>query len=97
MASSLSQVGYLFFFQHVNALNFYTILCLTSLNGKAQSYQFGTDLYSFLSLVSLLHNLLPQFVPLGNGVLPCGRLMGMCHWMGSHFHDWIDYYEVAFL
>ena len=20
----------------------------------------------------------------------------MCHWMGSHFHGWIDYYEVAF-
>ena len=19
-----------------------------------------------------------------------GRLMGMCRWMGSHFHDWID-------
>ena len=18
-------------------------------------------------------------------------LMGMCRWMGSHFHDWIDY------
>ena len=24
------------------------------------------------------------------------RLMGMCHWMGSHFHDWIDYNGVAF-
>ena len=21
------------------------------------------------------------------GVLPCNRLMGMCRWMGSHFHD----------
>ena len=20
----------------------------------------------------------------------------MCHWMGSHFHDWIDYHGVAF-
>ena len=20
----------------------------------------------------------------------------MCHWMGSHFHDWIDYNWVAF-
>ena len=20
----------------------------------------------------------------------------MCHWMGSHFHDWIDYNRVAF-
>ena len=24
------------------------------------------------------------------------RLMGMCRWMGSHFHDWIDYNGVAF-
>ena len=24
------------------------------------------------------------------------RLMGMCHWMGSHFHDWSDYNGVAF-
>ena len=23
--------------------------------------------------------------------------MGMCRWMGSHFHDWIDYNAVAFL
>ena len=24
------------------------------------------------------------------------RLMEMCPWMGSHFHDWIDYNGVAF-
>ena len=30
------------------------------------------------------------------GVLPYKRLIGMCHWMGSHFHDWIDYNGVAF-
>ena len=24
-------------------------------------------------------------------------LMGMCRWMGSLFHDWIDYNGVAFL
>ena len=29
-------------------------------------------------------------------ILPYKRLMGMCHWMESHFHDWIDYNEVAF-
>ena len=27
---------------------------------------------------------------------PYKRLMGMCRWMGSHFHDWIDYNGVAF-
>ena len=30
------------------------------------------------------------------GVLPSNRLMGMCRWMWSHFHDWIDYNGVAF-
>ena len=25
------------------------------------------------------------------------RLMGMCSWMGSHLHDWIYYYGVAFI
>ena len=34
--------------------------------------------------------------PGGEGVLPYQRLMGMCRWMGSHFHDWIDYHGVAF-
>ena len=30
------------------------------------------------------------------GVLPYNRLIGMCRWMGSHFHDWSDYNGVAF-
>ena len=29
------------------------------------------------------------------GILPGNRLMGMCLWMGSHFHGWIDYIGVA--
>ena len=32
----------------------------------------------------------------GRGVLPYRRLMGMYRWMGSHFHDAIDYNGVAF-
>ena len=32
----------------------------------------------------------------GGGVLPHNRLMGVCRWMGSHFHDWIDCNSVAF-
>ena len=32
----------------------------------------------------------------GVGVLPYKRLMGMCRWMGTNFHDWIDYNVVAF-
>ena len=27
----------------------------------------------------------------GEGGLPYNRLIGMCCWMGSHFHDCIDY------
>ena len=34
--------------------------------------------------------------PGGGGLLPYKRLMGMCRWMGSHFHDWIDNNGVAF-
>ena len=32
----------------------------------------------------------------GGGALPSNRLMGMCRWMESHFHGWIDYDGVAF-
>ena len=37
-----------------------------------------------------------NFIP-GGGVPPHERLMGMCRWMGSHFHDWFDYNGVTFL
>ena len=30
----------------------------------------------------------------GAGGTSSSRLMGMCRWMGSHFHDRIDYYRV---
>ena len=51
------------------------------------------QLFSVLfSLVSMVNYLTSQ----GGGVLPYKRLIGMCHWMGSHFHDWIDYNGVAF-
>ena len=32
----------------------------------------------------------------GGGILPYKGLTGMCRWMRSHFHDWIDYNGVAF-
>ena len=38
----------------------------------------------------------PSNPPGGGGVRPSTRLMGMCRWMGSHFHGWIDYNGVAF-
>ena len=32
----------------------------------------------------------------GDGVGGWGRLMGRCCWVGSHFHDWIDYNGALF-
>ena len=37
-----------------------------------------------------------KLTPSRGGILPDKRLMGMCSWMGSHFHDWSDYNGVAF-
>ena len=34
---------------------------------------------------------------LSRGVLLSKRLLGMCCWMGSHFHNWTDYNGVSFL
>ena len=49
------------------------------------------------SVVSWDFKLLQRFkISWGGGGLPYKRLMGMCRWMGSHFHDWIDYNGVAF-
>ena len=36
------------------------------------------------------------FVANYRGVLPYKGLIGMCRWMGSHFHGWSDYNGVAF-
>ena len=41
--------------------------------------------------------LFPYNIPRRGGLLPSNRLIGMCRWMGSHFHNWIDYNGVAFL
>ena len=38
----------------------------------------------------------PGVTGAGGRVLPYKRLMGLCRWMGSHFHHWIDYNGVAF-
>ena len=40
-------------------------------------------------------HLLASAMP-GGVVLPHRKLMGMCRWMGSHFHDWIDYNGLHF-
>ena len=55
------------------------------------SAQTDRALYGDTMLVSILSGWAP-----GGVVLPYKRLKGMCRWMGSHFHDWIDYNGVAF-
>ena len=47
------------------------------------------------NMYKVLLYMFKKYKPPG-GVLPRNRLMGMCRWMGSHFHDWIDYNGVAF-
>ena len=49
------------------------------------------------SLRSELLALLVVKLPEGEGgVLLSKRLLGMCRWMGSHFHNWTDYNGVTF-
>ena len=38
-----------------------------------------------------------RLYPQGGGVLSSKRLLAMCRWMGSHFHNWVDYNRVTFL
>ena len=40
---------------------------------------------------------LKQIAVQAQGVLPSKRLVEICRWMGSHFHDCIDYNRVKFL
>ena len=37
-----------------------------------------------------------RYIP-GEGGVPSKRLLGVCFWMGSHFHNWTDYNVVTFL
>ena len=48
------------------------------------------EAFSITTLNFLFHHL-----RLGGGVLPYKRLMGMCRWMGLHFHNWIGWNGVA--
>ena len=51
-------------------------------------YNFGFEVRS-LHLIELFAR--------GRGVLPSKRLLRMRRWMGSHFHNWIDYNGITFL
>ena len=58
-----------------------------------ESILIGTDvIYPSKSAKNLGDDVLSR----GGGALPSNRLMGMCRWMGSHFHDWIEYNGVIF-
>ena len=67
--------------------------------GKAWNGSARISLVEFNKRCVLMHCLPQQKSPWdpGGGVLPYKRLLEMCCWMGSHFHDWIDYNGVAFL
>ena len=44
--------------------------------------------------MELQYNIVVKFP--GEGVLPYKGLSGICHWMVSHFHNWIEYNGDAF-
>ena len=48
---------------------------------------------SFLD-VMICNDQLTGIIP--GGILPSKRLLGMCRWMGSHFHNWTDYNGLHF-
>ena len=52
---------------------------------------------AILQLVSAPLNTRPIADHFTQGVLPSKRLLRMCRWMGSHFHNWPDYNGVTFL
>ena len=59
--------------------------CLPWVDGKRECLVY--------SKAESLDNPLQCFCP--GRLLLYQRLMGMCHWMESHFHDWNDYNGVA--
>ena len=61
-------------------------------------YRFIVIFYPFYSSNRMAFQVLgnSNLPPPSGGILPSKRLMGMCRWMESHFHDWIDYNGVVF-
>ena len=68
-----------------------------SYNGQNQNKTTSSYVLNNPTIDRLLNiiNLLSYKLP--GRILPYKRLLGMCRWMGSHFHDWTDYNGVAFL
>ena len=65
---------------------------------KCTAYEDNNFYRFFFYCMQGSHKLLflNTFKKFPGGVLPYKNLMGMCRWMGSHFHDWSDYNGVAF-
>ena len=63
---------------------------LLKLNGQqSENENYGQFSLGFDPTVILYHCCRRE--KRGGRKLPSERLMGMCRWMGSHFHDWIGY------
>lgn len=62
---------------------------------KIKEYRIESDVL-LIGDTYMYHTSSPNRIknPEGGGgmVLPSNRPMGMCCWMRSHFHNWIDYY-----
>ena len=91
-------------FRLVNNLRALTVV----VHGVDSVLMIGDTILSSIP-VRLLHVIYPMFysityivftviywAPGGGSALPYNRLLGMCRWMGSHFHHWTDYHGVAF-
>ena len=71
------------------------MMSMNLLVGRLTNDHMKVDTYPYFSFFMTCYRYMIFFVRLSGGVLPYKRLMGMCRWMGSHFHDWIDYNGVT--
>ena len=70
-------------------------ICLGNIGSWKGGSFLGTILHSYLTRWDDPSEFLYQ-LPLGDGGGAYFLVMGMCRWMGWHFHGWIDCNGVAF-
>ena len=51
---------------------------------------------SYINITSCYPGMLREWGGGGVELVCSNSLFGMCHWMGLHFHNWIDYNKVEF-
>ena len=66
--------------------NYNVILRARHETSSNKDFRIFSPCYKQVSVTTNINNSGPG----GGGVLPYERLMGMCPWVGSHFHHWID-------